>query len=271
MRFACSPRRLLLPRLALLIAAGLAAAPLRAQSPDSPRAAHFTHSFAIFTEYSPDSSPIILGDSGQRKLVTLGATYSLPLVQKRLWQFSWAPEIRPIIAESDPVETGYNYSICVPLTLAAIGQPCTPQSGYAHYPHKIPVIHTGRRTEDNTFTFYGQTYYDDFTLFYGRRWTYAAGISPVSFRAAFLPQRRLQPILGFTGGFIVSPRDIPIFDSSAFNFTFSFGGGFQFWRTPTHAMLIEYRIHHLSNADIGAVNPGVDSQIIHVGYVWGRR
>ena len=263
--------RLLLPQLALLLAAGLAAAPLRAQSGFPVSAGPATHTFAIFTEYSPDSSPIILGETGQREFVTLGAMYSLPLVRKRVWEFSWAPEIRPIIAESDPVIVGDYASVCVPTTVAAIGQPCTPMSGYYRYPHEVPAINTGQRTLDYTSTIEGQTYYQDYTLFYGRRWTYAGGFSPVSFRFTFLPQRRLQPILGFTGGFAVSPRDIPVFDSSAFNFTFSFGGGFQYWSSPTHAMLFEYRIHHLSNADTGTENPGVDSQMMYVGYEWGRR
>jgi hypothetical protein len=71
-------------------------------------------------------------------------------------------------------------------------------------------------------------------------------------------------------GFSVSARDIPKFDSSAFNFTFSFGAGLDLFRTPTRAMRFEYRVQHLSNAYIGATNPGIDSQMIHVGHSWGR-
>ncbi len=71
-------------------------------------------------------------------------------------------------------------------------------------------------------------------------------------------------------GFAVSPRDIPMFDSSAFNFTFSLGAGFDLFRTPTRAMRFEYRVQHLSNAYIGTTNPGIDAQMIHLGYSWGR-
>jgi hypothetical protein len=35
------------------------------------------------------------------------------------------------------------------------------------------------------------------------------------------------------------------------------------------SMRFEYRIQHLSNADLGT-DPGIDSQMIHVGYSWGR-
>jgi Lipid A 3-O-deacylase (PagL) len=34
---------------------------------------------------------------------------------------------------------------------------------------------------------------------------------------------------------------------------------------------VEYRFQHLSNADIGYNDPGIDSQMIHISYVWGLR
>ena len=62
-----------------------------------------------------------------------------------------------------------------------------------------------------------------------------------------------------------------MFDSSAFNFTFSFGAGLDFFRRPNRSMRLEYRLQHLSNADLGAsIDPGIDSQMIHLGYAWGR-
>ena len=259
--------------LALLFAAALPGARLQAQAGEGGPAAPVwsaPRSFSVFAEYSPDSSHILLGDTGQREFVTVGATFSRRLSLHRSWEFSWTPEIRPIMAESDPVMIGHDYDLCIPMTPAGVGQPCTPEAGYYHYPHEVPAANTGLRVQDTTFSFAGQTYYQDYAFFYGRRWTYVAGLSPLAFRASFLPRRRLQPMLSLTGGFAVSPRDIPMFDTSAFNFTFSFGGGFRFWRDRTHATEIEYRFQHLSNATIGYNDPGIDSQFVHLSYTWGK-
>jgi hypothetical protein len=84
-----------------------------------------------------------------------------------------------------------------------------------------------------------------------------------------LPARRLQPFLATTGGFLVSLRDIPEFKTSAFNFTFSFGGGVEWFRDHRRSWTVEYRVQHMSNKEIGFNNPGVDSQFVRVGYRFG--
>lgn len=257
--------------LALLLTLVMAGPRLRAQSvsailPDgtwsTPRG------WSVFTEYSPDSSHILLGIVNQRTFFTVGGAWNQRLSTHRGWQLFYAPEVRPLMVESDPVQTGFAYDACAP---TAAGQPCTPLSGSFRFPHKLPVVNTALRSEDYGGVILGQSYYQNFTFAYARRWTYVGALSPVGFRASFLPRARLQPILEANAGFAVSNRDIPMFDTSAFNFTFSFGGGFQLWRTPTRATQIEYRFQHLSNADIGYNDPGIDSQMIHVSYLWGRR
>lgn len=226
-------------------------------------------SWSVFTEYSPDSSHILLGITREREFITVGGSFSQRLYQGRFWEFYWAPEIRPFMGESDPVTVGNRYDICSPT--ADPGQPCTALIGSTKLPHEIPVMSTSFRGIDYSSTLEGQNYFEDYNPIYGRRWTYVSGLSPVDFRATFRPRARLQPVAGVTGGFAVSPRDIPMFDTSAFNFTFSLDAGIQLWRDRTHATLIEYRIQHLSNADIGYGNPGIDSQMLHVSYMWGVR
>jgi Lipid A 3-O-deacylase (PagL) len=256
--------------LALLLALAVSAAPLRGQSPLYPEHGWSTprRSWSVFTEYSPDSSHIMLGITGGRTFATVGASWSQRLYKGRSWQLFYAPEVRPLMIERDPVQTGIDYKICIANTL---GQPCTPQSGYYHYPHAIPSLSTSVKEVDYSASFAGQSYYQDYSFNYGRRSTYVGGLSPLGFQAAFLPRSRLQPIAGATAGFAVSPRDIPMFYTSAFNFTFGFGAGLQFWRDPRHATRVEYRFQHLSNADIGYNDPGIDSQMIHISYVWGLR
>jgi hypothetical protein len=223
--------------------------------------------WSIFTEYSPGSSHIILGDTNQREFVTLGAAFTQRLFRNRIWALDYRAEIRPLMVESDPVFTGAYYNFNLP---PFAGYPGMQGSGYTRQPHEVPVFSTAQKSSNYTFVFEGQTYYTDYTFTYGRRWTYVGGLSPAGLEAKFLPHSHIQPVLTLMTGFAVSPRDIPMFDSSAFNFTFSFGAGFDFFRRPTRAMRLEYRLQHLSNAYLGTTNPGIDSQMIQVGYSWGK-
>ena len=106
------------------------------------------------------------------------------------------------------------------------------------------------------------------TLTCGTRWTYAGGLSPLGQRVNFLPLRQLQPYLLGNAGFLASPRDIPSYNSSKFNFTFAFGGGFQFFPTGCHAWALDYQVHHLSNRALGNSNPGVDNQLVRLSYTF---
>jgi opacity protein-like surface antigen len=223
--------------------------------------------WSVFTEYSPGSSHIILGYTNEREFVTLGAAFTQRIHQGGVWSLDYRGEVRPLMVEGDPVLTGDYYNVNLP----AVGPyPPLQASGYVRLPHEMPVLSTGVKSSDYTFTVNGQSYYIDESFTYGRRWTYVGGLSPAGLEAKFLPRSRMQPVLTLMTGFVVSPRDIPMFDSSAFNFTFSFGAGFDFFQRPNRSMRFEYRIQHLSNAYLGATNPGIDSQVIHVGYAWGR-
>ena len=55
----------------------------------------------------------------------------------------------------------------------------------------------------------------------------------------------MQPFVTGLGGFAVAPRDIPVFNSAAFNFTFEFGAGVEMFQTHTRSCQLEYRYHHL--------------------------
>lgn len=225
------------------------------------------HTWGVFTEYSPSSSHIILGVSRERKFAALGVAYTHNMYRGKHWDISYLFEMRPLMAESDPVMTGYSYKVNLP---AQGGFPAVQASGTRHNPHEIPVLEIGPRVIDNTFTYEGQTYYADYTEFYGRRWTYVGAMSPAGLKINLFPHRRLQPVLMANGGFAASARDIPMFDTSAGNFTFSFGAGFDLFRRLGHVVRAEYRIQHFSNGYVGTNDPGIDSQMIYVGYAWGE-
>lgn len=255
------------PAILLLVLTGILHAQTVVQAHDARRDSS-KRTWSLFTEYSPGSSHIILGYSSQREFVALGGALTQRFFAGRYLNLAYRAEVRPLMVESDPVLTGWCYNINLPSVAGYPGG--LQESGYYRIPHETPVLSTGQKGYYNTFTYNGQTYYADYTLIYGRRWTYVGGLSPAGLQAKFLPRSRMRPVLTLMTGFAVSPRDIPMFDSSAFNFTFSFGAGFDFFQRPGREMRFEYRIQHLSNADLGWGNPGIDSQVIHVGYAWGR-
>lgn len=244
----------------------LSAVPARAAHRDLIHPYAPAHTWAVFGEYSPSSSHIILGAAREREFAALGLAYTHNMYRGQHWDLSYLFEVRPFMAESDPVMTGFAYNIDLP---GANGSPAVRASGVIHFSHELPVLEIGPRVSDITFTYKGKKYYADYTQYYGRRWTYVGGMSPLGLKINFFPHSRLQPMLTANGGFAASLRDVPMFDTSAGNFTFSFGAGFDVFRRFGYPLRLEYRIQHFSNAYVGN-DPGIDSQMIYVGYVWGQ-
>jgi len=63
------------------------------------------------------------------------------------------------------------------------------------------------------------------------------------------------------GLFLFEDR-FPNKDGTLLNVTLDFGLGYNLKITNSKSLAVGYRFHHLSNAGIGAVNPGLDSNII---------
>jgi hypothetical protein len=213
----------------------------------------FRQSVSIFGEYSNDSSNIILGVTQNRRLAALGLTYSRRLLHTHYVDWSYAPEVLPLIFIQDPVATS-TFTIGSTVFSSAI------PSAAACKPASIVV------PPDPTSGYSGFTV----TRSCSTRWTYAGGLSPLGQRLNITPRKRIQPFLLGNAGFVVSTRDVPVDYSSRFNFTFEFGGGVEFFRDHHHSWSVEYRLHHLSNDYTGATNPGIDSQIVKVTYSLGR-
>lgn len=219
------------------------------------------NSVAAFVEYSNSSSHIILGDDRQRKFAGLALAYQRRISANHWMAWDYSAEIRPILVESDPTIRG--------LHLLTNDSGPTMRQDFV-FVHQQPVQNIRLFRDISAAGMVGgrsvffQVNYDR-----GRRWTYAPGVTPVCFSVHFLPARPVQPFLAATGGFLVSPRDIPEFKTSAFNFTFSFGGGVEWFRDHRRSWTIEYRVQHMSNKEIGFNNPGVDSQFVRVGYRFG--
>jgi hypothetical protein len=94
---------------------------------------------------------------------------------------------------------------------------------------------------------------------------YGAGLSPLGLKINF-GQSWIQPFVAASVGFLYFEDDIPVPDSSRFNFTPEFGLGVQFFLAPKQALTLGYKLHHISNANTGRSNPGMDSHVIYVGF-----
>jgi Lipid A 3-O-deacylase (PagL) len=95
---------------------------------------------------------------------------------------------------------------------------------------------------------------------------YGAGLSPLGFKLNFAQQSWIQPFVAASVGFLYFEDDIPVPDSSRFNFTPEFGLGVQFFLAPKKLLTVGYKLHHMSNANTSRNNPGMDSHVIYVGF-----
>jgi opacity protein-like surface antigen len=95
---------------------------------------------------------------------------------------------------------------------------------------------------------------------------YGAGLSPLGFKINFAQQSWIQPFVAASVGFLYFEDDIPVPDSSRFNFTPEIGLGVQFFLAPKRALTLGYKLHHMSNAHTSGSNPGMDSHVIYVGF-----
>lgn len=103
-------------------------------------------------------------------------------------------------------------------------------------------------------------------LFTHRRTTYGTGASPAGIEISFLPASRIQPFFGIRGGFIYFNRNALNVFASQFNFTIDGRGGIRIPLRAGKDISFAYMFQHLSNADIGIANPGLDSHMISLTY-----
>ena len=97
---------------------------------------------------------------------------------------------------------------------------------------------------------------------------YGAGISPIGLQMNFRRGCVLQPYVNGTGGVLCFTDNVPVTNSSNFNFTFGFGGGVEIWHRENQSIILGYKYQHISNGYTAPHNPGVDSNLLYVGYAW---
>ena len=101
-----------------------------------------------------------------------------------------------------------------------------------------------------------------------RVYAYGAGGSPIGAQINFLYSHRLQPFLTSGGGFLYFNRQM--FGATQFNFTAQVGAGVQVFASRHRSIDFGYKYHHISNANLGNINPGMDSHVVFVGVSFVR-
>lgn len=111
-----------------------------------------------------------------------------------------------------------------------------------------------------------------------RTTAYGAGIAPVGFQLNFRRQKRVQPFLIANAGLIVFNKTVPDDRSAVFperagtrlNFATAGGGGVEFANEDGKSFTVGFKIHHISNASRGEINPGFDQNLFFFGYTFKK-
>ncbi len=100
---------------------------------------------------------------------------------------------------------------------------------------------------------------------------YGFGVTPVGLRVNFRRGHVLQPYINGTAGVLYFRDQVPVADSSRFNFALGLGAGIQIWYLENQSIILGYKYHHISNGFTAPRNPGMDSNLFYIGYTWSLR
>jgi hypothetical protein len=95
------------------------------------------------------------------------------------------------------------------------------------------------------------------------------GISPVGLKGYLNTTSSVRPYVNGSVGGIAFNTDVPVTDSRRLNYMFEYGGGMDFARPGSSVLTLGFRFHHISNASTGQVNPGLDANVVYLG--WRRK
>lgn len=238
-----------------LAAWGLAAQCARAQ--DAHGYFERANTLGIFAAYSNDSSHILMGSVERRKLLDIGMVYDRRIRAGHIVNWQYSAELLPVALESDPLSR----------TVVVQTEPTAKTLVF----NGGPPISCSSPVEKYSYSDNGVQYSGtDYAFCHGRRWTIGEAMSPVGFQWNFRPEHRVQPFVVGHGGYMYSTSEIPTAFAGSFNFTFDFGGGFEWYETAKRSWRIEYRYHHISNHGTADQNPGIDNGLLQLTYAFGR-
>lgn len=100
--------------------------------------------------------------------------------------------------------------------------------------------------------------------------TFGVGASPLVWRWNFEPRGRTAVYAELAGGGLWTSEPVPDRTTTS-NFTAHAGLAVRYFVTSSTAVVIGYRLHHISNGNRLEHNPGVNAHIVQVGLAYVRR
>lgn len=94
------------------------------------------------------------------------------------------------------------------------------------------------------------------------------GITPLGLQTNFLTNKKIQPFLNTSVGLMFLEKPFPDIRGEKMNFTFSLGTGLEFDLAGNTSLSLGYKYFHLSNGEIGEVNPGIDSSLLYTSIIF---
>ena len=92
------------------------------------------------------------------------------------------------------------------------------------------------------------------------------GLSPVGFKLIKASQKKLIPFVRTTGGIIFMENNFPTDRARRLNFTFDITLGANLRLNSFGVISFGYKFHHISNAETGNENPGLDSNFLFLKF-----
>jgi hypothetical protein len=111
----------------------------------------------------------------------------------------------------------------------------------------------------------------DYVLWSGYGNVYGFGANPLVMKWNFTRGKKAIPYFLAQGGLLRTHVNIPPGNTSKINFTSGPGVGLNYFLRPGRSVNLDVRATHLSNASLGAHNPGVNASLqFSVGYNWWK-
>jgi hypothetical protein len=195
--------------------------------------------------YAPTSEHILIGRAQERETVQGGLGYSRALKRWSNISVQYEGSIQPFYVERDPTFLGTSTPNPEgPPTIAMFSSPYRPIGLYGDFGY----VYVGNGQSDPVLGIPGP-----------RENTYAFAALPFGLRLSGFTRRRIQPTIAIDLGALYATRNIPVEYTSSFNFLAYAGPGVELFLGRRRSIRLEYLYQHLSNAGLGAENPGVDS------------
>lgn len=94
---------------------------------------------------------------------------------------------------------------------------------------------------------------------------YGAGLTPMGLLLYGTVSKNVRLFVSSSGGVAWFTRDMPVPDARQLNFLADLGGGMRVAR-ENGAFLLGVKFQHMSNANLGRQNPGIDGNVVYGGF-----